>query len=385
LPDSLTATVIEAAQPQAVPVCRPRLPGAADLAPYLRRIDATRVYSNYGPLHDSLLAGLSSHFAIAPEHLALANSGTSGLIGLILAKVGQGSGKRPLCICPSYTFVATAVAARNCGYTPFFADVGTASWMLDPAQVERLPQLKDAALVIAVAAYGRMPDIAAWEAFADRTGVPVIIDAAACFDTIDAKALAASRLAAVISLHATKTFSTAEGGLIIGGDTKLIYNAAVALNFGFDNSRNSTGPSINGKLSEYHAAIGLAELEGWAEKRQSFITAARHYARYAASKNLAQRIITNGDHANPYALYVATDAAEARAVMADFDRQAIGHRLWYGSGLHRQTTFGGCPSLALAATEGLAPRLIGLPMAVDLDEASIKRVVESIARVGLHA
>lgn len=366
-------------------MCRPRLPGAAQLAPYLRRIDATRIYSNYGPLHDSLLARLSAHFAIAPEHLALANSGTSGLIGLILAAVGPGTGKRPLCICPSYTFVATAVAARNCGYTPFFADVGKASWMLDPAQVERLPQLKDAALVIAVAAYGQMPDVAAWQAFADRTGVPVIIDAAACFDTLDAKALAASRLPAIISLHATKTFSTAEGGLIIGGDAKLIYRAAVALNFGFDNSRDSSSPSINGKLSEYHAAVGLAELDGWAEKRQGFITAARHYAHYAASKGLARRIITGCDHANPYALYLASDAAEARAVMAEFNRQAIGFRLWYGSGLHRQATFGNCPSSALAATERLAPRLIGLPMAVDLDWASIKRVVDSIARLGLQA
>lgn len=275
-----------------IPVSRPLLPTFDKLEPYLREIDKARYYTNYGQMHDRLHLRLAEHFGAAPSQAALASSGTSALIGLILAVAGRAGPDRPLCLCPSYTFVATAVAATACGYLPFLIDIDDTSWMIDPARLQHHPQLAKTALVIVVAPYGRMPDAAAWQIFQQRTGVPVIIDAAACFDTIDTATLLRSRLPAAISLHATKTFSTAEGGLILCGDDSLTERAATALNFGFHNSRESTGPSINGKISEYHAAIGLAEMDAWQAKRQGFITAARAYRNHAVEHGLEQYLIT---------------------------------------------------------------------------------------------
>jgi dTDP-4-amino-4,6-dideoxygalactose transaminase len=162
-----------------IPVNRPLLPSYDRLAPYLREIDANRYYSNYGPLHSQLRARLAAHFGAGPDQLALANSGTSALIGLILAMVGRATAARPYCLMPSYTFVATAVAAESCGYQPHFMDVVTSTWALDPLVVEKSSMLPMAGLVVAVCPYGRMVDIEAWQGFAGRTGVPVIIDAAA--------------------------------------------------------------------------------------------------------------------------------------------------------------------------------------------------------------
>lgn len=363
----------------AIPVSRPLLPAFDRLAPYLQRVDAARYYTNFGQLHDELLHRLALKHEVASSHLALANSGTSALIGLVLAVAGYASKPGKLCICPSYTFVASAVAARACGYTPFLTDIDEASWMMVPGHVESLPQITDAAVVIVVAPYGVMPDVAAWEAFSTRTGLPVIIDAAACFDTINAAGLCRGRVSAAISLHATKTLSTAEGGLILCGDRSVVERAGRALNFGFHNNRESTGPSINGKISEYHAAIGLAELDGWKAKRDGFIRAARTYAECAAAHGLQSQIIADQEHANPYVLFMAASGSEAAAVMDALDMARIGHRRWYGMGLHRQPEYRACPAEDLTVTDRVAERLIGLPHAPDMAASDVARVVSAIA------
>ena len=72
-----------------------------------------------------------------------------------------------------------------------------------------------------------------------------------------------------MSFHATKTFTTGEGGCVASTDTGMVEQAGYALNFGLSDSRDSVVPSLNGKLSEYHAAVGLAELEQWKAKQEA--------------------------------------------------------------------------------------------------------------------
>ena len=74
-----------------IPVLKPRLPGLKHLSPYLERIDATRVYTNYGPLHEELGARLELMFDSPPGSLTLASSGTAALDpGLRLDGINDG-------------------------------------------------------------------------------------------------------------------------------------------------------------------------------------------------------------------------------------------------------------------------------------------------------
>ena len=367
-----------------LPVIRPLLPSCKSMEPYLREIDAAQFYSNYGPLHQRLEIRLAEHFGVPADCLALASSGTVGLIAVILAVAGRAKPDRPLMVCPAYTFAASAAAAEFCGYTPFFADIDPATWALDPVRLESLPQLAGAGAVMAVAPYGRAVDVSAWQEFSARTGLPVVVDAAACFDTIDARALARGGVPAVVSLHATKAFSTAEGGLILGGDASLVERAVRALNFGFAQARLSLGPGLNGKLSEYHAAVGLAELDGWNEKRDGFRAAARTYAEAAARHGLRDRIFVNMDRAVPYVLYLAASPDDAGSVMSALERRGVASRLWYGPGMHRHPYFRDRPAERLPVTDDLAPRLIGLPFAPDIPAAEIERVLLVILEAARH-
>jgi dTDP-4-amino-4,6-dideoxygalactose transaminase len=361
-----------------VMLSKPSLPTLDRLAPYLSMIDKARFYTNGGALHDLLRERLARHCQVDETQLGLAGSGTVAIIGLLLGVGGRAGVERPLCVCPSYTFSATLCAAEACGYAPYLVDIDPHSWALDPATVEALPDFDRVGAVLVVAPYGRPLDLAAWRDFVHRTGRVVVIDAAAGFDSLSYEAIIASEVPVAMSLHATKTLSTAEGGLMLCADRQVMRRAAAALNFGFDTQRESVIPGMNGKISEYHAAIGLAELDGWPCKRASFVLTASIYAMRAELDALEDQVRVNTRCASPYALFVAQDAAEADAVAIEFAAQRIEWRRWYGHGLHMHPAYARYHRTALPVTMDVAHRVIGLPFSTDLPTPDIDRVVHAI-------
>src|SRR5436190_2207701 len=105
-----------------IPILRPQLPDANSLLRYLRRIDETRIYTNWGPLASELESRLSKHWSLPDASVVSASSGTTALMGAILATAGRARPNRPFAIVPTFTFVATALAAEQCGYQPYLAD-----------------------------------------------------------------------------------------------------------------------------------------------------------------------------------------------------------------------------------------------------------------------
>jgi DegT/DnrJ/EryC1/StrS aminotransferase family len=79
----------------------------------------------------------------------------------------------------------TPHAARAAGVTPGFHDVDRRYWTLNPEGVlETLKHIsRPLGAVMVVSPFGAPIDIQAWECFEDRTGIPVVVDAAAGFDT----------------------------------------------------------------------------------------------------------------------------------------------------------------------------------------------------------
>jgi len=365
-----------------LPVNRPKLPTAQRLADYISMLDNSRQYSNFGKMHEDLRGLLAKLFEMNECSVGLASSGTAALSALLQAVSGRAAGSRRLCVCPAFTFVATASAAVEAGYIPYIADVNPETWALDPDTVLQLPLFRDVGAVIVTAPLGRMINLKAWQMFSDHSGVPVIVDAAAGFDSLDPAELRSVRLPIMLSLHATKTFSTCEGGLMLCHDETIINRAMAAINFGFDGSRISTYHGVNSKMSEYHALIGLAELDGWSAKRDGFRHAGAEYLKHAKRLGLDGQVFASSDHAVPYAHFLAETEEQARHVTDALDAELIGWRYWYGMGLRSHPAFREYPADVLHQTKMLAPRLIGLPMAVDLRSEDVYRTLKTIRNVG---
>ena len=364
----------------AIPVLRPLLPSADRLLPYLRRIDETRLYSNHGPLSEELGGRLADTLGLPAGGVVCASSGTAALVGAILAASGRAAPERPLAIIPALTFAATASAVEQCGYQPYLADVDAESWMLAPDRLIEHPERQRVGLVVPVAPFGRPVPQEPWRHWRMTTGIPVVIDGAASFVGLaEQPGEFLGEIPAAISFHATKAFATGEGGAVATSDVALAKRIAQTLNFGISGIRDCATASTNGKMSEYHAAVGLAEFDGWPEKLAAFRAVAQHYRQALAAVGLADRVYGAPDIGPNYTLFRCRDAAVSDRVQHRLRQASVDFRLWYGRGLHRQTYYANLPRDALGVTDNLAPCLLGLPMAPDLEEAAIGRVVEVLS------
>ncbi len=387
-----------------VPAFRPQLPCADRLLPYLQRIDAARIYSNRGPLVWELEIRLARAMGLPGHAVHAAASGMLALVLAILTHAGRGdpAGPRPLALVPGLTFVATAQAAELCGYRPVFVDVDPARWTVDPSALRTHPALARAGLVLAAAPYGVLPDMAGLERLQAATGVPVVVDAAAGFEALcDAPGSASATVPMVLSFHATKGFSTGEGGAVIWDCEDARLRLIRTGNFGFLGTREARGPGLNAKMSEYHAAVGLAMLDDLGPRRQAQARVAASYGQAAATAGLRGRLHLPPRISPAYALYEATDAAACDRAAAVLDAAFIDSRRWYGRGVDREPWYApaqaapgpfpdappdlsadlsaAAPKAPLPAAHDLCDRLLGLPTAPDLDAAGIARIIAALA------
>jgi len=361
-----------------IPVYRPKLPTAEKLIPYLREIDKNRWYSNRGMFVQAMERRVTAMLG-TDRGVVVTASGWAALKGAIIAAAGSATPQRPLALMPSYTFAATAAAAESCGYRPYFLDIDEENWMVSPQTLIDHQELSRAGVVIPVAAYGRGVAQEGWRRFRDATAVPVVIDAAAAFEAIvDDPSGLIGAVPVAVSFQATKTLSTGEGGAVIWTDADGLMAVAGAINFGFLGTRESKSPSLNGKMSEFHAAVGHASLDAWDETVVAWRTTCGAYSGFAETAGLADQLILYPTIASCYALFRASSEAEADNVTNALTENGIEHRFWYGHGLHTHRYFAAAPRDPLPRTTHIAHRLVGLPTAIDLSHEAMKRIVAAI-------
>jgi dTDP-4-amino-4,6-dideoxygalactose transaminase len=321
------AHAVPQAAPAVVAVARPRLPRAEAVFPYLQQIDDARWYSNFGPQLTSLEQRLADRFTAPTQVVSVANATQ----GLTLALQAMDLTPEGFVVMPSWTFVATAHAVVAAGLKPWFVDVDPATWMLDPEQVEDLAMNLNGeiAAVIPVCAFGAMPDIDRWVAFREATGVPVLLDAAASFDT-----LRDARLPAVVSLHATKVLGLGEGGYLATEDLALAQKVRQLTTFGFQGSRDSVIAATNAKLSEYAAAVGQAALDAWPADRLRWMRTAQLLRIALIGRPDVKFQEGWGSDWVTSVCTVGLPRGSADAVAARLKDHGVDTRQWWGAGCH---------------------------------------------------
>ncbi len=354
-------------------MARPRLPAAQAILPYLEQIDRAAWYSNHGPLSQLLQARLGRHWGLANQEVALLTNATHALTLTLIA-----SGARPgsRCLMPSWTFIASAGAVTAAGLVPHFVDVCPSTWAPDPAEIIALTKRAEIGAVLVVSPFGAPLDMAAWDHVQSVTGLPVIIDGAAAFDTLRAGGpMAVGRCPVIVSLHATKVFGIGEGGALLSRDPTLMERIRRLQQFGFLGTRESTLPGVNAKLSEYGAAVGLAGMDGWDAIRERWLTVTRLYQEaLPRSVGLVPQFGT-GWVSSTLSVLCPSGLADPAAAMAD---RGVATLRWWGPGCHAQPSFAHCPSEPLPVTEMFASRTLGLPFWQDLPEAAIHQTVDAL-------
>ncbi|MBV8635366.1 MAG: DegT/DnrJ/EryC1/StrS family aminotransferase [Burkholderiaceae bacterium] len=236
-------------------VTRPELPPLEEFLPLLERIWDSRILTNGGAFHQELEQALCDYLGV--DHLSLFSNGTLALITALQALRITGE-----VITTPYSFVATAHSLLWNGIKPVFADVCPKTLNLDPQKIEAMITPHTTA-IMPVHCYGQPCEVDAIQRIADNYNLKVIYDAAHAFGVRDAGgSLLRHGDLSVLSFHATKVFNTFEGGAIVCPDRKTKLRIDQLKNFGFVDEVTVVAPGINGKMSEFNAALGMLQLKG---------------------------------------------------------------------------------------------------------------------------
>lgn len=237
-----------------VHVTQPFMPPLEEFIPYLEKIWDNKWLTNAGEFHGALEKALTDFLEV--EHLALFANGTIALVTAL-----QALGIKGEVITTPYSFAATAHSLLWNSITPVFVDIDPLTCNLDPDRIEEAitPQTSG---IMPVHCYGNPCDVQRIQQIADASGLKVIYDAAHAFKvSFHGESLLKHGDLSVLSFHATKVFTTFEGGAIICPDAETKQRIDYLKNFGFADEVTVVAPGINGKMNEVQAAFGLLQLE----------------------------------------------------------------------------------------------------------------------------
>jgi dTDP-4-amino-4,6-dideoxygalactose transaminase len=246
-------------------VTQPCLPPLEEFLPYLEKIWENKWLTNNGPIHHQLEKQLAEYLGV--KYISLFSNGTLALITALQALNIQGE-----VITTPFSFVATTHSLWWNKISPVFVDTESDYLNLDPAKIEAaITPLTTAIMPVHV--YGNPCKMEEIQRIADKHGLKVIYDAAHAFGVKkDNNSILNQGDLSILSFHATKVFSTIEGGAIICHTEEMKHHIDNLKNFGFRGETTVEEPGINAKLNELQAAYGLLQLkyiDGFIAKRKS--------------------------------------------------------------------------------------------------------------------
>jgi len=368
------------------PLIKPNPPRLSRLRGALEAIEASGIYSNNGPVlrrfeseaRDRLFGGRG-------ECVGVANA-TLGLMLAIRHEAFVRSKEDGLALMPSFTFAATAQAAIWAGLTPMLCDIDPESWCPSPESEERLLRQNRGriAVIVPYATFGNPIDLDRYLWLGRRHEAGVVIDAAASLGARDEKGLGfgtGAPFAVVFSMHATKTFATAEGGLIYSADTGLIRTLRDMANFGFGEPRSATMPGLNAKLGEINALLALeklGEVDGIVAHRTALASRYReHLSDFALQRPL-------GPSQSPQFMALLLPAALAPlrdAVIALLAEDGIGAGCYFSPHLAEQPWLRErCRFGPLPVTDDVAARILSLPIVDGMTIEDVDAVCAALRR-----
>jgi dTDP-4-amino-4,6-dideoxygalactose transaminase len=360
-------------------VTQPHLPALDDFIPLLREIWDSKVLTNGGPFHQRLEAALAQHLGVG--HIALFANATIALVTALQALRITGE-----VITTPYSFVATAHSLLWNGLEPVFVDIDPETLNLDPGRIEAAITPRTTA-ILPVHCYGRPCDVAAIERIADTYGLKVIYDAAHAFGVRhDGASVLTHGDLSVLSFHATKVFNTFEGGAIVCPDAKTKTRIDHLKNFGFVDEVTVVAPGINGKMSEFNAALGLPQLReiaGAISRRREID--ARYRAGLAGVRGI--RCVSPTDDAahnhSYFPILVGPGYPLDRdALYALLKSRGIHGRRYFHPLITQFPMYRGRPSAAasnLPVATAIAQQVICLPIYPALCDADVDRICAVIA------
>lgn len=309
------------------------------------------------------------------------NSGTDALVLSLLAS-GVRHGDEVITV--SHTAIPTITAIHTIGAKPVFVDVDPKSWLIDLSQIENAISAKTKALVV-VHLYGNMADVGAIQTIlkkCDRPDISIIEDVAqAMGSSWNSRQAGTQGRFGAFSFYPTKNIGAlGDAGAVFCKDSTDAARIEMLRNYGQKDRYNAElHNGTNSRLDEIQAAIlkvRLRKLNAWNEKKKNLCKIYR-----GECTNLPFSFQSVAPECVPawHLCVVATETAELRTKLMDFLKEKeVQTLIHYPIPTHLQKAFRTDPQPSLSITEGLANRIVSLPMNAGLTELEQSYVIDCL-------
>lgn len=355
-----------------IPVTKSYEPNKSEYYKLIDEIFESGWYTNRGQFVNQLESEIVEKLQIKESQLVCMNNGTTPIqIALkLLANKGE-------VITTPFSYVATtsSVVWEDC--TPVFVDIHPEYLTIDESKIEAAITEKTTC-ILATHVFGNPCNIEAIESIAKKHNLYIIYDAAHCFGVnYNGKSVFEYGDVSTCSFHATKLFHTGEGGAAFCKDKGLFHKVYYSHNFGHHGPTEFHGVGVNGKMSEFHAALGLVVIKDIDKIISSRKSAVEHYREKLDQAVISHLKLREGTDWNYSYLPIIFKSEE--------------HLLKKIEGLNAQEIFPRryfCPSLnnlpylenklEMEVSENIAQRILCLPLFVDMDKNDIDRISDII-------
>jgi perosamine synthetase len=331
-------------------------------------VDAVTAVLRSGNLvQGSVVAAFEEAFArfVGASYAVATSSGTTALH---LALLAHGVGPGDEVITTPFSFVATANAIRYTGATPIFVDVDRATLNIAAESVRAAITPRTRA-VLPVHLYGSPCDMAALADIAQQHRLALIEDACQAHGaTFDGKHVGTFGTGC-FSFYATKNMTCGEGGIVTTSNPQLADQLRLLRSHGMRRAYVHEEFGYNARMTDIHAAIGLAQLPKLAQFNARRAAHARAYDREFAAQGICRPAVHPRARSVWHQYTILLESGRRDAVAARLRSRGIAAGVYYPVPIHRQPIYEylrgatTCPE-----AERAAERVLSIPVHPGIDE-----------------
>lgn len=308
------------------------------------------------------------------DHAIATSSGTTALHVALLA---HGISNGDEVITSAFTFIASANSILYAGGRPVFVDIDPRTFNLDVNQIEAAitPRTK---AILPVHLYGLACDMDPIMRLAEKHALAVIEDACQSHGAMYKGRKVGSFGTGTFSLYPTKNMTSGEGGMISTNDPAIDEKSRVIRQHGMRIRYYHDELGYNFRMTDVHAAIGLAQLN----KLETFNVQRQANAKFLTEnlKGVATPSIPEGQTHVFHQYTVRVPDGKRDALRTHLQEKGVGSEVYYPVPIHQQTFYVNELGYkdSLPETEKASKDVLSLPVHAGLTPADLETIVAAV-------
>jgi dTDP-4-amino-4,6-dideoxygalactose transaminase len=308
------------------------------------------------------------------KHAIATSSGTTALHVALLA---NGIGPGDEVITSAFTFIASSNSILFTGARPVFVDIDPRTFNLHPDMIEAAITPKTKA-IMPVHLYGLACDMDPILRIAEKHSLAVIEDACQSHGAAYKGKKVGSFGTGTFSLYPTKNITSGEGGMITTNDSVVDEKCRVIRQHGMRRRYYHDELGFNFRMTDVHAAIGLAQLK----KLEKFNAQRQANAKFL-SENLKGVVVPPIPEGQTHVFHqytIRVSGGKRDALRAHLQERGVGSEVYYPVPIHQQSFY--ISELGykdiLPETESAALEVLSLPVHAGLSASDLETIVAAV-------